>query len=97
MARLCKLLGAAVVVLGLALVITCTLQVVRDEDYRKAALVAARNPGNVLYEAEFKGAQVRRAFQITGATAGMLLGLNGLTLVLLGIVAARVTPGAQRL
>ena len=89
MARACKLVGSLIVTLGVLVVALCVLQIVRDEAYRKAALVASRNPGNVLYEAEFKGAQVRRAFQIGAAVGGVLLGLNGVTLLLLGAVASR--------
>jgi hypothetical protein len=90
MARACKWIGATALLLGLVLTAISVSQIARDDAYRKAALVASRNPGNVLYEAEFKGAQVRRAFQIFGAFAGGLLGLNGVTLMLLGVVAGRV-------
>ena len=90
MARACKWIGATALLLGLGLVALSTIHIVRDDAYRKAELVASRNPGNVLYEAEFKGAQVRRAFQIFGAFGGGLLGLNGVTLILLGGIAGRV-------
>lgn len=91
MARACKWIGATALLLGLVLTAISVRQIVRDNDaYRKAALVASRNPGNVLYEAGFKEAQVRRAFQLSGAFSGGLLGLNGVTLILLGVIAGRV-------
>jgi len=91
MARACKWIGATALLLGLVLTAISVGQIARDNDtYRKAALVASRNPGNVLYEAGFKEAQVRRAFELLGAFGGGLLGLNGVTLMLLGVVAGRV-------
>jgi hypothetical protein len=90
MARSCKLVGTLAVLLGLALATACGVQMARDDEYRRAALVAARNPGNVLYDAEFKGAQVRRAFQLVEGAVGVLLAFNGVTLMVLGAVAARV-------
>jgi len=89
MARACKWIGVLALLLGFAIAAASALQIQRDEAYRKAELVARRNPGNVLYEAEFKGAQVRRGFQIFGTFGGGLLALNGLTLLLLGAVAGR--------
>jgi hypothetical protein len=89
-AGLCKGIGAALVLVGLGFAAICLRQMAGDDEYRKAALVAARNPGNVLYEAEFKGAQVRRAFQVVGASGGTLLALNGATLIGLGVIAGRV-------
>jgi hypothetical protein len=88
-ARACKLFGALALAVGLVIAITCVLRIAGDEDYRKAALIASRNPGNVLYEAEFKGAQVVRGFQVMGVVAGVLFSLNGLTMFLLGSVAGR--------
>lgn len=89
MAALCKGIGGLLVLAGLGFALLCLRQMAGDEEYRKAALVASRNPGNVMYEAEFKGAQVRRAFQVAGASGGVLLALNGVTLTLLGLVAGR--------
>ncbi|HUI24655.1 MAG TPA: hypothetical protein VL403_01125 [Candidatus Kryptonia bacterium] len=89
MAGVCKLVGGLVLLIGVLFAGACVTAMARDEAYAKAKLVASRNPGNVLYEAEFKGAQVQRAFQLVGAAGGALLGLNGLTLILLGAVAGR--------
>ena len=90
MARACKIVGGALALAGLAIALTFVVVIARDEAYGRAALAAAHYPGNVMYEAEFKGAQVRRAFELVGVIAGILLSLNGATLVGLGVVAERV-------
>jgi len=90
MARACKIVGGALTVVGLAIALAFIVVISRDEAYGRAALAAAHHPGNVMYEAELKGAQVRRAFELVGVIAGVLLGLNGATLVALGAVAERV-------
>ena len=90
MSRVCKLAGGALLVVGLAVTLTFAIIIARDDAYRRAALAHALNAGNVMYEAEFRGAQVRRAFEVMGGVAGVLLAFNGATLVALGVVAARV-------
>jgi hypothetical protein len=90
MARACKVIGAALAVLGVAVALTFAVIIARDDAYRRAAMAFERNAGNVMYEAEFRGAQARRAFELIGVVAGMLLALNGGTLVGLGVVARRV-------
>ncbi len=89
MARACRVIGGILVVLGLAVALGFLLAIQRDDAYAKAALASARNPGNVMYEAEFGAARVRRGFQLGGVIAGILLGINGSTLFGLGIVAGR--------
>lgn len=90
MASICKVVGGALVLLGIVVAVTFTVVIARDDAYRSAALAATRNPGNVMYEAEFKGAQARRAFGLVGVIAGILLALNGATLTGLGVVAGRL-------
>jgi hypothetical protein len=90
MARACKIIGATLSVVGVAIALTFVTVIARDDAYRQAAKAFSLNPGNVMYEAEFKGAQVRRAFELTGVIAGVLLAINGTTLLGLGVVAARV-------
>jgi hypothetical protein len=89
MARACTVIGGILVVLGLAVALGFLLAIQRDDGYAKAALASARNPGNVMYEAEFGAARVRRGFQLGGVITGVLLGVNGSTLLGLGIVASR--------
>ena len=91
MARACKVIGAALSVLGIAVALTFAVVISRDADYRRAEMAYTRNAGNVMYEAEFKGAQVRRAFELGAALAGVLLAINGGTLLALGVVAGRVS------
>ena len=89
MARACTMVGGILVVLGLAVALGFLVAIGRDDAYAKAAMASARNPGNVMYEAEFGAARVRRGFEVGGVIAGVLLGVNGTTLVGLGIVAGR--------
>ena len=90
MARASKVIGAALATIGVAVTVMFGVVMSRDEGYQKAALAAARNPGNVMYEAEFGAAKVRRGFQLVGVVAGILFALNGTTLVGLGAVATRL-------
>lgn len=75
--------------IGLAAFTAFAFYVVRDEEYAKAALLLERNPGNVMYEARYGAAFVKRALLISGAVAGGLLALNGTTFLLIGKLAAR--------
>lgn len=90
MARVSQVIGSALVVLGVALCLVFAALIARDDEYRRAAVALAHNQGNVMYEAEFGKAQIRRAFETVGVGAGLLLALNGATLVGLGVVARRV-------
>ncbi len=90
MARASKVIGAALATLGVAVAVVFSVVMSRDEGYEKAALAAARNPGNVMYDAEFGAAKIRRGFQLVGVVAGILFALNGTTLVGLGAVASRL-------
>ena len=92
MARACTVIGGILVVLGLAVALGFLVAIQRDDAYAKAAMASARNPGNVMYEAEFGAARVRRGFQLGGVIAGVLLGINGSTLFGLGIVAGHSHP-----
>ncbi|MBI3785231.1 MAG: hypothetical protein HY270_17705 [Deltaproteobacteria bacterium] len=90
MASACKITGMLLCALGLLLAIMFAVFMVRDEEYKRAALTHERNPGNVLYEAEYKGALVKRAFESIGGIVGILLVINGATLLGLGTLAQRV-------
>ncbi len=89
MANVSKTLGAALVAIAIAMVIGFSYFAFSNEEYRKAALLKERNPGNAAYEIPYFAAATIRLFLIGGAVAGVLLGLNGATLVMLGRVAAR--------
>ncbi|MFQ5665863.1 MAG: hypothetical protein ACE5I7_05455 [Candidatus Binatia bacterium] len=89
MARACKTIGTALALLGMAVALVFVVVIVHDDAYGRAALAAERNPGNVMYEAQFGAAKVRRGFQLVGIIAGILLAVNGTTLVGLGVVAGR--------
>ena len=89
MARICTIIGGILLVLGVAVALGFVIALRSDDAYRKAEMASARNPGNVMYEAEFGAARVRRGFQLGGVITGVLLGINGSTLFGLGIVASR--------
>jgi hypothetical protein len=90
MARACTVIGGVLVVLGLGVALAFLVAISRDDAYRTAEMAASRNPGNVMYDAEFGAARIRRGFQLMGVIAGVLLGVNGTTLVGLGVVANRL-------
>jgi hypothetical protein len=56
-------------------------------DFSKAKLLRQRNPGNAMYDLQFFVATSQLAFLTSGAVAGGLLALNGLTLMLVGRLA----------
>lgn len=90
MTRVCKIVGSLLVTLGILASVLSLMAVSRDADsYNHAALAVERNAGNVMYEAEFGKAQLKRAFELVGTSLGVLLALNGATLVALGVVASR--------
>ena len=89
MAKVSKTLGAALVAVAIALVIGFGYFAISNEEFRKATLLKERNPGHAAYEIQYFAAATIRFFLIGGAVAGVLLGLNGVTLLLLGRVAAQ--------
>ena len=90
MAGVARIAGGLLVAIGLVVAVASTTRIVRDDDYSKKALIATRNPGNAMYEMEFGAARVRRGFQLVFLSGGVLLALNGATLMLLGSLATRV-------
>jgi hypothetical protein len=89
MARTCKVIGTALAAIGVAVAVVFIITMTRDDAYRRAELAYKLNAGNAMYELEFRGAQVRRGFESIGVVAGVLLALNGVTLLGLGVVATR--------
>jgi hypothetical protein len=95
MATVCKTLGGLLLAVGLAGLVAFASFVLRDEKFGKARLMRERNPGNVMYESEYFVAATVRGFLIGGAVAGGLLALNGTTLLLVGMTAARIESGRE--
>jgi hypothetical protein len=89
MVRTVRTVGATLIVIGLVAAVVFAVYVVGDREYGTAALLLERNPGNVMYEARYGGAFIKRALLVSGAVAGVLVALNGTTLLLLGHLAAR--------
>lgn len=91
MARTCKVVGSVLCLLGVLLAMVFAIGLARDEDgYRHAAAVARSNPGDLGTVTELKDAQIRRAFEAVGVIVGILLVINGSTLLGLGMLAQRV-------
>jgi hypothetical protein len=90
MTKFCKALGVVLLAVGLSALVGFAVFAARDDRYGKAVLLKERNPGNVLYESQYFVAATIRMFLVAGAVAGGLLAINGITLVLLGGVAARL-------
>jgi len=89
MARACTVVGSVLAILGVAVALLFIVVIARDDVYRRAQLIATRNPGNAMYDAEFGVARIRRGFETVGVVAGLLLALNGATLLGLGVIAGR--------
>lgn len=89
MSSVAKAVGTTLVAVGLAIVVGFSVAVWRDERFQKSTLLKERNPGNVMYEGQYFAAFTIHTFLVSGVICGVLLALNGTTLLLLGIVAAR--------
>lgn len=90
MVRVVRMAGVALVAVGLALLVGFSVYAVRDERFQKAGLLKDRNPGNMLYESQYFAAATIHLFLVSGAVAGGLLALNGMTLFLVGSVVGRL-------
>ena len=84
-----KLAGGLMIGIGLSGAVIFGGMAFTDSEFAKAKLLVERNPGNVMYEAQFGGAQIKRAFQLSTAAGGVLLALNGVTMFLVGVVGSR--------
>jgi hypothetical protein len=89
MSGMAKAVGTTLLAVGLAVLVGFSVFVWRDERFQKATLLKERNPGNVMYEGQYFAAFTIHTFLVSGAICGVLLALNGTTLLLLGIVARR--------
>jgi hypothetical protein len=77
MATCLKGLAATVALLGLLAGAGFLHRALSDAEYRRAALAKERNPGNVLFESEFRIAEARRVFLIYSAAACFLVAVLG--------------------
>jgi hypothetical protein len=85
MHRYARLIGAAVVAVGLAVLISFGYYASASMgDFRKAQMFHERNPGNAMYDAQFFVAASQLLFLVGGAAGGLLLALNGATWIALG-------------
>ena len=96
MAAYLKSLAAVVVVLGVLMGIAFVQQATGDEAFRRARLMKERNPGNVLFESEFRVAEARRVFLFYSAVGCFLTAVIGGSL-LWGVGSLHAKLGRQEL
>jgi hypothetical protein len=81
-------LGIVVAAIGVAVLLGFGAVAIEGRgDFSKARMLRERNPGNAMYDLQFFVATSQLAFLTTGAVAGGLLALNGVTLMLIGRLA----------
>lgn len=91
MSRTCKIVGTVLCILGMLIATIFVVGLARDEGgYRDAAAAARSNPADAGSVTTLKDAQIRRAFEAVGVIVGILLVINGSTLLGLGMLAQRV-------
>jgi len=87
-------IGIVIAAVGVAVLIGFGAVAIEGSgDFRKAQLLRERNPGNAMYDLQFFVATSQVAFLTSGAVAGALLALNGLTLMLVGRLAREREAG----
>lgn len=69
--------AVVVVVFGVLVGVGFASAALRDEEFRVAALRKERNPGDVLFDTEFRVALARRVFLLYTATSGFVLAVIG--------------------
>jgi len=77
MAVYLKSLGALVAVLGILMGFGFMRRALGDEAYERAAKIRERNPGNVLFESEYRMAEARRVFLVYSAASCFLTAVIG--------------------
>jgi hypothetical protein len=91
MHRYARLIGIAVLAVGLAVLISFGYYASAGMgDFRKAQMFHERNPGNAMYDLQYFVAASGLVFTIGGAVCGVLLTLNGLTWIAVGGVARQL-------
>jgi hypothetical protein len=66
-----------------------------EGEFRQAQLGRERAPGNAMSDLRFFIVATRLEFLIGGAVAGLLLALNGLTLIMLGRLTRQLHRGGR--
>ena len=88
MLRRAGTIGIVIAAIGVAVLIGFGAVAIEGSgDFSKARLLRERNPGNAMYDLQFFVATSQLAFLTSGAVAGALLALNGVTLMLVGRLA----------
>ena len=85
MHRYARLIGIAVLAIGLAILMSFGYYASAGlGDFHKAQMFHERNPGNAMYDLQYFVAASQLLFLIGGAAGGALLALNGATWLALG-------------
>lgn len=77
MASYLKTMAVIVGAFGLLCGFGFAYQVVADEEYALKKLARERNPGNILFETEFRMSEGRHIFLLYSATGGFLIAFVG--------------------
>jgi hypothetical protein len=72
-----KSIAVLVVAFGILMGIGFLQRATGDEEYRRAAMMRERNPGNVLFESEYRVVEARRVFLFYSAAGCFLTALIG--------------------
>lgn len=98
MAVYLKSVGALIALLGVVLGAVFVSRAVEDQAFYKAALARERNPGNVLFESEYRMAEAEHVFLLYSAVGCFLVAAIGGSLLWgLGALHAKVgRPGNGR-
>src|SRR4051812_23714681 len=85
MHRHARIIGSVVTAVGLAVLASFVYYGIGNyREFSKQKLFFERNPGNAMYELQYRGAAAGLAFMIGGAAAGGLLAVNGMSWLAIG-------------
>jgi len=77
MARYLKTMAVLTALFGIAIGFGFASLVRGDQEYALRRGARERNPGNILFETEFRVAEARHVFLVYSATAGFLVAMVG--------------------
>jgi hypothetical protein len=81
MAAYLKAMAVIVGLFGLLCGVAFSYQLATDQEYSLKKLARERNPGNILFDTEFRVAEARHIFLLYSATGGFLITFVGASLL----------------